>query len=251
MKTDLFSQFARDVQLAAVLLTRLPLPHLPAPAFQRAAHAVWAYPLIGAGVGCLAGGLGALAWAAGLPALAVAALCAAAMALITGAMHEDGLADTADGFWGGWDIQARLKIMKDSHIGTYGVLALILAVALKCALFAALIPQGFAPLIAAAALSRAMMPLVMRGLPPARSTGLAQSVGRPAAAQTWAAAGLGAALTLALTGPAGLVAILAALAACLAVTHLARLKIGGYTGDVLGATQTLTELAALAALTAL
>ncbi|MEM8578904.1 MAG: adenosylcobinamide-GDP ribazoletransferase, partial [Pseudomonadota bacterium] len=108
--------------LAALLLSRLPLPRVPDAAFAEGARAVWAYPVVGLLLGAFAAGIGALA-----PTPVIGAgLALAAMAMMTGALHEDGLADTADGLWGGQSRARRLEIMKDSRIGAYGVLALIL-----------------------------------------------------------------------------------------------------------------------------
>ena len=99
---------AKDMVLALVLLTRLPLPHLPAGAFQRQAKAVWAFPLAGLAVALPAVLLAALALAAGLPAMVAAGLALAVQVMLTGAMHEDGLADTADGLWGGFTLNKKV-----------------------------------------------------------------------------------------------------------------------------------------------
>ncbi|MBM3616888.1 MAG: adenosylcobinamide-GDP ribazoletransferase, partial [Alphaproteobacteria bacterium] len=103
------------------LLTRLPMPFTPP-----RPQGVWAWPLVGLGVSALAVGLGALALAAGLAPPLVAVLVMVAQAALTGALHEDGLTDCADGFWGGHDRARRLEIMKDSRIGSYGAVALML-----------------------------------------------------------------------------------------------------------------------------
>jgi adenosylcobinamide-GDP ribazoletransferase len=116
-----------DISAGFALLTRLPLRASDA-ALERGARAAWGWPLIGAVLGALAGagaGDAMLALPAG-PGVA-AGVMLGAQAMLTGAMHEDGLADTADGFWGGWDPARRLAIMKDSHIGSYGVMALMVA----------------------------------------------------------------------------------------------------------------------------
>jgi hypothetical protein len=139
------------------------------------------------GLAALAGGL---ALALGVAPGAAAAVAVGTQAMVTGALHEDGLADSADGLWGGWDKTRRLAIMKDSHIGTYGVLALILVMLLRWTALAALFAQGtpWAALIAAGALSRAPMAVLMAALPNARGTGLSHSVGRPdgvTAATAW------------------------------------------------------------------
>jgi adenosylcobinamide-GDP ribazoletransferase len=242
----------RQLHLAFVLLTRLPLPHLPDAAFAQGARAVWAYPLVGLVVGAAGAATGQLALAAGLPLLAAAALALAVMIIATGAMHEDGLADTADGFWGGYTPARRLEIMRDSQIGTYGVLALVVAFVLRLAAVMALLGAGgWAALPVAAALSRAMMPTLMATLPPARSDGLSHSVGRPTNGAAAGAALLAGGITLAIWGMGGLTLLgIAAVAAAL-IAALARRKIGGQTGDVLGAAQQTSETALLLACAAL
>jgi adenosylcobinamide-GDP ribazoletransferase len=241
----------RHLWLAAVLLTRLPMPHLPASAFEQAPRAVWAYPVIGAGIGAVGALMGMLALGVGLPLFAAAALALVAMTAMTGAMHEDGLADVFDGFWGGITSQRRLEIMRDSQIGTYGVLALVLVCALKISALAVLLETAPEALIAAAALSRSVMPALMHKLAHARKDGLSHSVGRPAGDVTLIGLGLGALLALLCLGPVGLVALLLAGAFGAACATVARRKIGGQTGDVLGATQQLCEAALLLACTAL
>ncbi len=108
----------------------------------RGALAAWAYPLVGVVVGGLGAVTGALALWLGLPAPLAAGLVLLAMIAVTGALHEDGLADTADGFWGGWDRARRLEIMKDSQIGSYGVIALILSLGLRWSALGVLIAHG-------------------------------------------------------------------------------------------------------------
>src|SRR5579864_6859060 len=107
-----------DLLIAAAFLTRMPIP-TPAVLPGRLAQASWAFPLVGVGVG--------------LPTLAAALIAVAGTAALTGALHEDGLADTADGFGGGATPEAKLTIMRDSRNGAYGVLALIFSVALRAA----------------------------------------------------------------------------------------------------------------------
>ncbi|SDD96635.1 adenosylcobinamide-GDP ribazoletransferase [Ruegeria marina] len=250
-KTDIFDISPWDTALAMVLLTRLPLPKLPEVAFARQAAAVWAFPLAGLAVGLLACLAGALAQAGGLSPLAVAGSMLVVMVMSTGAMHEDGLADTADGLWGGFTPERRLEIMKDSRIGTYGVLALILSQVLRLAALAALAASGALwSLLAAAVWSRALMPVLMAALPNARGAGLSQSVGRPAPAPVALGLALACGLSLLVAGfAAGIPALLAALAA-LGLAALARAKIGGQTGDILGAAQQVAEIVFLLALSA-
>lgn len=244
--------FRRDVLLALVLLTRLPLPHLPPHAFQRQARAAWAFPLAGLAVALPAALLAWLALTLGLPATVAAGLALAVQVLLSGAMHEDGLADTADGLWGGFDRARRLEIMKDSRIGAYGVIALILGFGLRWSALAALLPlAGAWVLLPLAMMSRAVMPALMAALPNARSAGLSRKVGRPTALTCASGAVLAVALSLPLIGTAALGAALAMGAAALGLGALARIKIGGQTGDILGASQILAETAGLLILLAL
>ena len=243
------SDLMRDLRAAFALLTRLPLPP---PATFPTPPACWAWPLAGAVVSGLAAGGAMLGLAAGLtPGLAAAgALMIATLA--TGALHEDGLADCADGFWGGWTRERRLEIMKDSQIGSYGVLALILVTLARWSALSGLLAEGQWPaLIAAGLLSRVPMAALMAALPNARGSGLSASVGRPGTGQAALAAGLGLAGALALTGASALALALAVTATTLALAALAHRKIGGQTGDVLGASQQLGELAALSVSVAL
>jgi adenosylcobinamide-GDP ribazoletransferase len=251
---DRLNAWWRDLKVAAILYTRLPLEHRPAidgPALARAQRAA---PLVGAGVG-LAGGFGyaAAAWfALPTPACALAAL--AVTVLVTGALHEDGLADTADGLGGGRTRDAKLEIMRDSRIGGYGVLALIFSVGLRAAALTALVAPAAATgaLIAAGAASRGILPAVMARLAPVRDDGLAAETGRLPAETALVAAGVATVVVLVALGPpGGIVALLAGGAAAAAVMALARRQIGGYTGDLLGAVQQATETAVLLAAAAL
>lgn len=239
------------IWLAAVLLTRLPLPHVPEAAFAQAPRAVWAYSLIGLGVGAVGAAAGLVALWLGLPAWGAAVLALALMTLLTGAMHEDGLADLADGFWGGFTPERRLEIMRDSQIGTYGVLALILVSIAKISAVSVLLETAALAIIAAAALSRAVMPALMYALPHARKDGLSHSVGRPSFATAGAGVAIGAGVSLLCVGLAGIMLVALALAVGWATGMLAKRKIGGQTGDVLGAAQQLSEAAILLACTTL
>ncbi|MCB1381653.1 MAG: adenosylcobinamide-GDP ribazoletransferase [Notoacmeibacter sp.] len=242
-----------EARLALMLLTRLPAGRIadPVPAMRDSA---WAYPLAGLAVGSIGGAFLWLSYALGLPALAGAFLSLAAMALATGAMHEDGLADTADGFGGGATKERKLEIMRDSRVGSYGMLALVLVVGLRASAVAALSPGFSAALavIATAMASRSVLPVVMAMLPPARSDGLGHGAGAPNT-PVWAASltlGL-AAMILLLPSSALVPALLAGGAVTLAISVLSVRQIGGQTGDTLGATQTLTETAILLAVSAL
>jgi len=241
-----------DIAAAAVLLTRLPV-RLSEAAAARGARAAWAYPLVGAGLGALAGAVFAAALALGLPPGPAAALALAAAAALTGALHEDGLADSADGLWGGWTRERRLEIMRDSRIGAYGVLALVFSLLLRWSALAALAAPlpAIAALVAAGGTSRAAMVWVWAALPPARADGLAAGAGQPGPA-TALLAGVAVLPALVLLPPvAALAALAAAGLAATALARAARARIGGQTGDVLGAVQQTAETATLLALAAI
>lgn len=239
-----------DLPAAVGLLTRFPVIVDTEQATARGAASAWAYPLVGVmlGVG-LAAFASILLWL-GIPAGIAAALVLTASVIVTGAMHEDGLADSADGLWGGWDNARRLAIMKDSHIGVYGVCAIVLSLLLRWLALVVVLSFGmhWVVLMAVGALSRATMVGVMAALPNARDSGLSKTVGRPATATSWFALGIGA--LVALVCGFG-VLIFVALFAGLACAVIAKAKIGGQTGDILGATQQIAEIAMLSAVVAM
>jgi adenosylcobinamide-GDP ribazoletransferase len=241
-----------ELTAAALFLTRLPLP-CPAvmPPDLHGRSAGW-YPLIGALIGLAGSAVFVLAQALGLAGAPAALLALAAQTGLTGALHEDGLADTADGFGGGRDKAAKLAIMRDSRLGSYGAMALIFSIGLRASALASL-PDPVAvtaALAAAGALSRAALVALYGGLAPARTDGLGATLGRPDRGRVALALGLGFALAVAGLGLSAIPAVLAAAVAALAVARLARRQIGGYTGDVLGAAQQAAEIAVLLALAA-
>ncbi|SHJ44691.1 cobalamin-5'-phosphate synthase [Palleronia salina] len=244
------TQPIHDIATALALLTRIPIRAR----FDRTAQASWAWPLVGLPVALLAWALGMAALATGLPPTVAAGVVLAAQMVLTGAMHEDGLADCADGFWGGFDRDRRLAIMRDSQVGSYGVLALILSLGLRWAALVPLVDPGpwraGAALLAVSLLSRAAMLGVAASLPHARDDGLSKTTGRPTPRAALVGIVLAVAITVAALGAPALAPIAAATLAAALAALIARAKIGGQTGDVLGATQQLAELAALAALCA-
>lgn len=244
---------ARDIAASLGLLSRLPVPVDGDRATARGAAAAWAYPIAGLVLGVLACLVGQLSLWFGLPAALAAGLVLATLVITTGAMHEDGLADAADGLWGGWDTERRLAIMKDSHIGVYGVCALILGLGLRWVALAVLIENGFlwSAILATAVLSRAAMVPLMARLPHARDTGLSHSVGRPSDTTALIAVAFGALGALLFLDLPGFLALLVALLTTLLCATIARAKIGGQTGDILGATQQCTEIALLLSLAAI
>jgi adenosylcobinamide-GDP ribazoletransferase len=240
---------------AWTLLARLPWPFAVPRDLGAIGRGVWAFPIVGAVLGALGGGVFWMAREIGMPALVAAALAIGFLALATGALHEDGLADTADGFGGGRSREEKLAIMRDSRTGAYGVSALIIVTLLRVGALAALgAAQGFAALIAAAALGRELAALPMSLLPPARADGLGHGAGRaPGFAACLALILAVGAATLAAAGydlPWRAVgyAVAGAFFAVLFVTLLALRQIRGVTGDVLGAAILAGEAAALMAL---
>jgi len=240
--TGIFDEFV----LATAVLTRLPVA-ADAAEPGAVARASWAFPLVGAGVGMIAALTLLVATAFGLGEAPAVLLGLVVAGLVTGALHEDGLADTADGF-GGRDRDEKLAIMRDSRQGTYGILALILSIGLRAVTLASIpgpIEAGLA-LIAAHTLSRAFLPPTMLWLAPARADGLAATAGAPSELTALAAVAIGVVAAIGILGPVrGAIALVLCGGAVAAAALLARRQIGGYTGDVLGAFQQIGEVVML------
>ena len=213
------------------------------------AAAAWCFPIVGLLVGAAGGMFYGLAIWLGCTVWLAATLCVALLVLLCGGIHEDGLGDFFDGL-GGTNRERRLAIMRDSQAGNFAVVALLLLFAGRIGAISALAaPERVVPaLLVAAAVSRAAMVAVMHILPAARSDGLGAGAGRPGLnlavtailiAGVIALAALG--LFPALAGLAG-----AGLAAAL-VAVTARNRLGGQTGDVLGAVQITAEFCCLLA----
>jgi adenosylcobinamide-GDP ribazoletransferase len=245
---DIARRLPSDLLSAFALLSRLPLPNHQG----QGAASAWAWPLVGAVLGGFGAALASAALWLGLTPGVTAALVLAFGAILTGGLHEDGLSDTADGLYGGWTKARRLEIMKDSRVGAYGVLALVLVTLARWSALTAILVYGghWAALVATGALSRAPMALVMALLPNARGEGLSHATGRPSPATALVALVLAAAIAGALTGWTAVPLVFAALVVAILLAFLALRKIGGQTGDILGATQQLAEVACLAVLSA-
>jgi len=228
-----------ELQLALALLTRLPTGRLPKPV-PTTGDAAWAFPCVGLLVGLLTGFV-FLITSAVLSTPAAALLALGAGVFLTGALHEDGLADTADGFGGGQTVEKKLDIMRDSRIGSYGVVALILTFGLIATAMATATPDArtLALFAAIGATSRTAMLIPMTFLTPARTDGLGHGATLQPAANFWTALGI-AGLAAVLTVP---LLTLTTLIAAIGMSALARKQIGGQTGDVLGATQKISECA--------
>lgn len=210
------------------------------------------FPLVGLGVGAVVAGVN---WAASLamPALPSAGLAVMAGAVLTGAVHLDGLADAADGLFGGRTPARRLEIMRDPHVGAFGVIAVGLALILKSGGISSLTaPHAWAGIVLAPALGRLAAVEVMTTFRYARAEGTGSPYGPggkavprarlilPVAAVTSAAA------AWLLAGPWGLIALAVSAATGLAVGAFAARRLGGgVTGDVYGAAVVTAEIAAL------
>jgi adenosylcobinamide-GDP ribazoletransferase len=238
---------------AVAFFTRIPVATSAADEWPLA-DAAWAFPLVGAGIGAVAAVVFLSAQLARLGDWPSALLAVLVALLLTGALHEDGLADAADGIFGGGDRDRRLAIMRDSRHGTFAVLALVLSVGLRAAALAQIGSVVFAglALVAAHAISRALLPVAMWRLPPAREQGLGVEAGRPRPPMIIAGLLIALAIGAAALGPLhGLIAMAAAALTVGAAGALARRRIGGYTGDVLGAFQQIAEVTILLAALAL
>jgi adenosylcobinamide-GDP ribazoletransferase len=246
------NEWLDDLRTAVGFLTRLPIPRPESAMYTDFARAQRVFPLVGAAIGAAIGLVCLGMRVIGVPDLAAAALALGAGALLTGALHEDGLADVADGFGGGRDPAAKLEIMRDSRLGTYGVLILMVSFVAKISALAAL-PDAFLVqcLIAAHALARAVLPAMSNNLSYARADGLAANAGRPDAATVGFAGAFALVVTLlSLPWLEALGAALAAAACAAGVAWLAQRQIGGVTGDVLGAAEQVCETAVLVLLAA-
>ncbi|MEM9465572.1 MAG: adenosylcobinamide-GDP ribazoletransferase [Actinomycetota bacterium] len=234
-----------SIRHAWAFLTRLPGGAHPADDRALGLSVPW-FPAVGAVIGLLIG----LVWV-GLSEI-VSPLTAATLAVlvgvaITGAFHEDGLADTADSL-GGYTTERRLEIMKDSRVGTFGVLALVFSVLIRVIALASLEPvEGLVALVMAHAVGRSIATLVMVTTPAAASTGLGQSYTAHLPTPAVVAIGVIVAGCSVVGGPAGVVGYLVALTGAALLVLLARRAYGGTTGDVLGAVEQVGEMAVLSA----
>jgi adenosylcobinamide-GDP ribazoletransferase len=244
--------WSNDVGLAVALLTRIPMPHRDAVSTEDMARAQRAFPLIGAFIGLAIALVDRCLLSINIPEAAAAALALGAGAALTGALHEDGLADVGDGFGGGRDRDAKLAIMRDSRLGTYGVLVLVVSFIARVSALASLPMTATIPvLIATHTLARAAMPALAANLPFARDDGLGKSAGRPDSASVIIAVGIAIVVALlCLPVKATVLAVLMTAASATLMGLLAWRQIGGVTGDVFGAVEQAAETAVLLTLAA-
>jgi adenosylcobinamide-GDP ribazoletransferase len=230
---------------ATTFLTRIPLGRVVAVDGEGVARAAPVYPLVGGAIGALGGAVVDLT-SGSLPALAAAALGLTLMALVTGAMHLDALADTADAL-GGMTRERRLEIMRDHAVGAFGAVAVVLVLLFEASLLAD-VDHAWSAFAAAAACARwAPLPLAV-ALPYARSEGQgAALVGSASWSRVALALAVAVAVAVGVRGVDGLAAVAAAVATALVLGLFFRRWIGGVTGDTLGSTTELAQAAALAA----
>ncbi len=238
--------------------SRLPVPPLPGegdiharPDFRLVPRAV---PLAALLIALPAALVVLGAGVAGLHPMLNAALGMTALVLVTGAFHEDGLGDSADGLFGGQTPERRLEIMKDSRVGSFGAVAIALALLLRVTALGSIVAvagglAASAVVLAAAMASRASGVWLLFNEAPARTGGASAAVGQPNSTTAAIAIGLSTAVGLGLTllvslPPRGLpLALALAALATLGLARLARRLIGGQTGDIVGAAQQIAEIA--------
>ena len=229
------AQWLRDLKACLIFLTRLPIamPDATPPALAASARA---FGPAGAIIGALVAVVFCILHVLSVPPGVAVAAMLGAQALLTGALHEDGLADCADGFGGGHDRESRLAIMRDSRIGSYGVIALVLAFLIRWSALAHIAAAASiwplaGVMIATASLSRTAMVLTLRALPAARADGRSAEAGRPGRSTLAQAAGIALIIFVAVLWPVAslsgmAVIVLTGLAASLAVAALSRRLIG-------------------------
>ncbi len=247
-------QFFRDIAAAVMILTRIPIkwsyfsekePDI--------SQSLWAYPVVGIIISIFSICVYLVSVSLGWPVFVSSASALLVTVLITGAFHEDGLADVCDGFWGGYTKDRKLEIMKDSRVGTYGVLALLFSLALRIMFLSSLATyEAISALIITACVSRTIIVSLLTVMKPAVTDGMGVKAGKPSIYSLCLSITISVVTTyfLAGVGVTGLVISVSVLA-LLFVRFVALRHIGGYTGDVLGAGQQVSEIFIYAALATL
>ncbi len=251
-KVDKQGWFA-DLRICLGVLTRLPVYIGAAPEDFSIAEASRFFPIVGALIGLIAG---LVLWVGSwfdFPSVILALFSLLAMTGITGALHEDGLADTFDGIGGGTTREQKLSIMRDSQIGSYGVMALLFSFGLRWAALTEIteigIDAAIYALIAAATASRAALPGIMHYIPVAREDGLSAGAGKPSFDRAIVAILIGVAFLLFLLGfRTSIVSLGFAVLVTGLFIYFVATRIGGQTGDVLGASQQIAETTILLAI---
>lgn len=237
-----------DFLVALVFLTRLPIRlnfNFTLSALGRASRC---FPLVGLIVGGVSGAVFLVAHLSGAPILIASLLSLSSQVLLTGALHEDAIGDVADGFGGGADKSKKIEIMRDSRVGTYAVVMLILVIGIKAAALASFQNPylAFSVILSAAVISRGVMTWGMFLLPTAREDGLGATAGKPSLTSTlWALLFMLLIPVATLNPYLGSIALIAAITGASLMAVIAYRQIGGQTGDVLGSLQQVSEAAIL------
>lgn len=232
--------------VAIEFLTRLRVRCTPIGDLEQVARSQMWFPAVGLLIGALLVGIDRLAMKA-LPPQSVDVLLVVALALITGGLHLDGIADAADGLFGGYTPERRLEIMRDVHTGSFGVIAIVAALALKWAGLAALPPAvRVETLLVAPCVARFAMLLAVMAFPYARVEGMGAIQHERAGVAAVAVGGATAMVTaVLLLGAGGVYALTLAVGVALGVGFVAKRMVGGMTGDLYGATVEIAEVALL------
>jgi len=241
---ELLEKITANIRIAVSLSTILPVGRATPPDDGEVARASWALPVAGLLVGLVGAVAYAIAHRLRLPPEPAAMLAVIATILVTGAIHEDGLADAVDGLGGGDTRERKLDIMRDSRIGTFGAFALIVSIMLRwSALQAIADPSSVAAAFLIAHIAaRAIMPVFMWLVPPARTDGLSAGAGQPSAQSAMIAAGLGIICLAIGFGPGkAIIALILLSIAALLWAFVATRQVGGQTGDILGALEQTSE----------
>ena len=245
---ELLGKIAADIRIAVSLSTILPLGRAAPLDDGEVARASWALPVAGLLVGLVGAVAYAIAHRFGLPPEPAAMLALVATILVTGAIHEDGLADAADGLGGGDTRERKLDIMRDSRIGTFGACALIVSIMLRWSALQAIAEPASvaAAFLIAHIAARAVMPVFMWLVPPARRDGLSAGAGQPNPQSAMIAAGLGMICLAIGFGPGkAIMGLILLSTAALLWAFVATRQLGGQTGDILGALEQTGEIAIL------
>jgi adenosylcobinamide-GDP ribazoletransferase len=245
---ELLAKILTDIRIAVSFSTLLPVGPAQPVNDGALARASWALPIAGLVVGLVGAIVYAIAHRVGLPAGAGAVLALVATIFVTGAIHEDGLADTLDGLGGGRSREQKLEIMRDSRIGTYGACALIVSIALRWTALATVAEPAAvaAALLAAHAAARATLPAFMWLIPPARRDGLSAGVGQPPPQSAIIAVGLGIICLAIGFGPGkAILGLILLSVGAIGWGFIATRQIGGQTGDILGALEQVGEVVVL------
>ena len=238
-----------DLLIATRFFTRLPVPIDSETERRPLADSAWAFSIVGCIIGTVGGVTAFLA--SDLPSYAAALLAVAVMCALSGGLHEDGLADCADGMWAGTSPQQRLKIMRDSKTGAFGVIAIFTVLSLKAAAIANLLSVGGGlaaalAIVAAAGASRGFLPIAMRAFPVASETGRAAEAGSPNTQDIIVGGIISVVIAFTMIGfNTSINGLIVGTLLAGGLGYLAVKRFGGHTGDVLGAQQQILETAIL------